>query len=70
MTNLLRLPPSTTFTAEQALKSALDDNLEDVMILGYDKDGDLYIRSSRITCAEAMFMCMKGLRWAETGGQP
>jgi hypothetical protein len=69
MTNLLRLPPSTTFTAEQALQSALDDNLQDVLILGYDQDGVLYVRSSRITCAEAMFMCQKGMRWAESGGE-
>jgi hypothetical protein len=69
VTNLLRLPPSTTFTAEQALQSALDDNLQDVLILGYDQDGVLYVRSSRITCAEAMFMCQKGMHWAESGGE-
>jgi hypothetical protein len=73
MTNLLRLPPTTTMTAEQALQSALVDaeekHLTDVLICGYDKDGDLYIRSSRLTCAEAMFMANKALRWAESGGE-
>jgi hypothetical protein len=73
MTNLVRLPPTTTMTAEQALQSALvdaeDKHLTDVLICGYDKDGDLYIRSSRLTCAESMFLCMKAMRWAETGGQ-
>ena len=73
MTNLLRLPPSTTMTAQQALESALVDaesnHLKDVLICGYDEGGDLYIRSSRITCAEAMFMATKAARWAESGGQ-
>lgn len=73
MTNLIRLPPTSTMTSEQALQSALVDAeskyLTDVLILGYDEDGELYVRSSRITCAEGLFLCMKGLRWAETGGQ-
>jgi len=72
MTNLLRLPPATTMTCEQALQSALVDaeskHLQDVLIIGYDEDGDLFIRSSRMTCAEAMFMTNKALRWAESGG--
>jgi hypothetical protein len=57
VTNLIRLPPTTTMTAQQALESALVDaeskHLTDVLIMGYDEDGDLYIRSSRLTCAEA-----------------
>ena len=63
MTNLIRLPPTTTMTAQQALESALVDaeskHLEDVLICGYDKDGDLYIRSSRLTCSEAFFLANK-----------
>jgi len=72
MTNLIRLPPTTTMTAEQALQSALVDaeskHLTDVLICGYDSDGDLYIRSSRMTCSEAMFLATKAARWAESGG--
>jgi hypothetical protein len=60
-------------TAEQALQSALVDaesnHLKDVLIMGYTEDGVLYIRSSRLTCAEAMFMANKAMRWAESGGQ-
>lgn len=70
MSNLLRLPPSTTYTPEQALQTALDDNLQDVMIIGYDNDGDLIIRSSRMTCAQALFLANKAMRWAESGGNP
>lgn len=72
MTNLLRLPPSTTMTAQQALESALVDaesnHLKDVLIIGYDEDGALYVRSSRLTCAEALFLANKASRWAEHGG--
>ena len=73
MTNILRLPPSTTMTAKQALESALldteDEYLTDVVICGYDYKGELYIRSSRLTCAESLFMLIMAQRWAENGGQ-
>lgn len=73
MTNLIRLPPTTTMTAEQALQSALVDaeakHLTDVVICGYDADGALYIRSSRLTCAESMFLLTKAMRWSENGGE-
>jgi hypothetical protein len=71
MSNLLRLPPSTNMTAEQALASALvdaeDGDLTDVIIIGY-RDGNLYVRSSRLTCAEGLFLANKAMRWAEAGG--
>lgn len=72
MTNLIRLPATTTMTAEQALQSALVDaesnHLQDVLIIGYDAEGDLYIRSSRISCAQAFFLAHKAARWAQEGG--
>jgi hypothetical protein len=55
-------------TAEQALQDALHIGMTDVMIIGYDTDGDLVIRSSRLTCAEAAFLSLKALRWSESGG--
>lgn len=70
MTAVFRLPPSTTFTPDQALHAAIADELTDVLIGGYDKDGQLYIRSSRMTCAEALFLATKLARWAESGGNP
>ena len=72
MTNLIRLPPATTMTAQQALESALVDaesnHLKDVLICGYDENGSLYIRSSRLTCAEAFLMASKAALWAQNGG--
>jgi len=71
--NLLRLPPSTTMSALQALQSAVIDaeekHLTDVLICGYNEFGTLYIRSSRLTCAEALFLATKAARWAESGGE-
>lgn len=72
MTNLLRLPPSTSMTARQALNSALvdaeEDHLKDVLICGYTEGGVLYIRSSRLTCSEAFFLASKAAQWAQNGG--
>lgn len=73
MTNLIRLPPTTTMTAQQAIESALVDaessHLTDVLICGYDETGELYIRSARLTCAEAFFLANKAALWAQNGGQ-
>lgn len=73
MTNVIRLPPSSTMTPVQALESALvdaeQDFIQDVMIIGYDHRGDLFVRSSKLTCAEALFLANKAMRWAENGGE-
>ena len=59
------LPASTSFTAKQALEHALQSaDLDDVLIIGYDKDGVLFVRSSKLTRAEAVFLLEKGKLWA------
>ena len=74
-TPIIRLSPTpnTNMTPVQALHSALADaennRIQDVLIIGYDADGCLYIRSSKMTCAEAFFMANKAMRWAESGGE-
>ena len=67
--NVIALPASTNFTAEQALESAKNIDLTGVLVVGYDKEGFLVIRSSRMTCAEAVFLLEKAKRWAMSGGQ-
>jgi uncharacterized ParB-like nuclease family protein len=67
--NVLRLPASSEkMTAEQACSAALADaergHLVDVIVFGYDKDGELYVRSSAMTRAEAFFLNHKAARWA------
>ena len=64
--------PNTSMTPIQALYSALadaDNGMQDVLIVAYDADSCLYIRSSKMTCAEAFFMANKAMRWAESGGE-
>jgi hypothetical protein len=65
---VIALPASVNYTAEQALNSALMVGLTDVLVLGYDAEGVLTIRSSRMTRAEAVFMAKKAEQWAMEGG--
>ena len=64
---IIALPASVNYTPEQALLSALDlardDNLTDVLIIGYDADGMLVVRSSKMTRAEGLFMLEKAKPW-------
>lgn len=66
---VFRLPASTTYNVEQALASAQQENLQDVLIIGYDAEGVLFIRSSRMTCAEAAFLANKAMHWSLSGGK-
>ena len=68
--NIVALPASVNFTPEQALQSAMQfKSLQDVLIVGYDADGDLLVRSSRMSRADAVFLLEKAKEWA-MGGAP
>lgn len=60
MKTVLPFPATDTMTPKQALQSAMafadNDNLQDVLILGYDGDGELLIRSSRMDRKDALWM--------------
>ena len=66
------LPASTTFTPKQALISAMEfsdaDNLQDVLIVGYDGEGHLMVRSSRMDRKDALWLAEMLRDWALTGG--
>jgi len=49
---------STSFTPEQASASVQREakQLSKIIIVGEYQDGDLFIRSSRMTCAEALWL--------------
>lgn len=70
---IIALPASVNYTPEQALLSALDlardDNLTDVLIIGFDADGILVVRSSKMTRAEGLFMLEKAKHWTLGGGE-
>ncbi len=65
---IIELPASTNYTPEQALHSALKADLTDVMIIGYDQDGELFIRSSKMTRADGLFMVERAREWSMHGG--
>jgi hypothetical protein len=55
--NVRSLPATVTFTVEQALKSALQSaDLKCVAIVGEDSEGNLFVRSSRMTREEANWL--------------
>lgn len=62
--NVFSLPATTTFTADQALDSAKSLNLVDVMIIGYDTDGDFVLRSSRMDRKDALWLSELAKMWA------
>ncbi len=57
--NVHFLPAHPNMTVDQALGVAMRDDLQDVIILGYDQGGDLIIRSSHIKRADALFLIEK-----------
>lgn len=60
MNKVIAFPATTTMTPRQALLSALEfannDNLTDVLVVGYDGDGCLVVRSSRMDRRDALWM--------------
>ena len=52
--------PSNNMTAKQALESAMRLGLDDVVILGYDAEGRLKVRSSQMSNAEALYLIELG----------
>ena len=63
MSNLIQLSPHNNMSPEECLSICLRevDDLEDVIVVGYDTKGDLVVRSSVMTRAEATFMLMKAV---------
>lgn len=68
MPNVERLPPASTFSVPQALADAQSAPLADVVVVGWDEDGDLFIRSSRMSRADALWLLEKGKSWALDNG--
>ena len=68
MKNVLAFPATDTMTPQQALLSALEfannDNLQDVLVAGYDGDGGLLVRSSRMDRKDALWLSEQLRRYA------
>lgn len=57
LAEITKLPPTANYNVEQALDSmkGYGDRLSDVVIIGY-VDGELVVRSSRLSRAEALWI--------------
>jgi hypothetical protein len=58
MSDIVKFPASSSMNVEQALNSALQNagELEHVLIIGVYPDEQLFIRSSRMNNADALWM--------------
>jgi len=58
MTRILNFPLSETLTVDLALKSAItaSELLSTVLIVGYYKDGRMFVRSSRMDRKDALWL--------------
>ena len=63
MTKLVQLQPHERMTVKEALTQSLREaelnDLTDVVIIGYDSEGDLVIRNSHMTKGEANWLLDK-----------
>ena len=68
---VIELPASAHYTADQAIASLEHrrGELTDILIVAYDSDGHLYVRSSHMTRAEALFLLEQAKDWAIHGGR-
>lgn len=66
--SVVNFPLSETQTVEQALAAASRDHikepLEKVIVVGTYPDGTLYVTSSRISCAEALWLAERARQYA------
>lgn len=69
MADILLMPASFTFTPEQALDSAKAADLDEVLVIGNDASGALFVRSSRMTCRDALWFAEKLRAYALSGGE-
>lgn len=59
MDNVHMLDPHARMTVEEALAYAAKEDLKDVLIIGYDQNDDLVVRSSAMNCKDALWMLEK-----------
>lgn len=69
MSNVVHFPPSETMNPEQALATAAKIEFSDVLILGYDSDGNFNILSSHMSRAESLFLVEASKEWIMARGR-
>ena len=63
MANVVQLPSRNTFTVDQALDNSKTKNLEEVLIIGVDANGELFMNTSRMTRKDALWLMEMGRHW-------
>lgn len=66
---VLVMPASAYLKPDQAIDSLQHrkGDLTDILVLAYDTDGELFVRSSFLSRAEALFMLEQGRDWVLNG---
>lgn len=68
MNKVHELPATVTFTPELAIKSMLNfcenDDITDVLCIGYDAEGSLIVRSSKMDRKDALWLAEQLRLWA------
>lgn len=67
--NVRHLGATNTMTVEQALDSAKQADLEEVLIVGYNTDGELVVLSSRMNRRDALWLMECGKDYVMNGAQ-
>jgi hypothetical protein len=67
---LVQLDPHTKMTVQEVLELQARNHAEltDVILVGYDTDGELFVRSSRIDRAQALWILMAAIDQIRAGG--
>ena len=60
-----RVPPSDSWSPEQALAYSAREKWGSVLVVGYDEDGELRIRCSRMSPADALWLLELAKDWAK-----
>lgn len=68
MSTVHKFPVSSTMTPEQALDSAKAVGYTEVLVVGYDDEGALVFRSSRMDRKDALWLAERMKAWALDGG--
>lgn len=60
-----RMPPSDSWSPGQALAYAGSEKWGSVLVVGYDDDGELRVRFSKMSPAEALWLLEQARDWAK-----
>lgn len=71
MSDVIDLGPHINMTPEQCLEycNRTSSNFQDVLVIGYDDDGELITRSSKLSREQTVFLLLEALDYARGVGR-